>query len=1656
VPGPMISIGSVGVDVVPNAQGVYARLAAQLLPDVNRLGEQAGRQLGQRMQSGMARDGAQAGGSFGRAMRTRLEAALRALPNIRIGANTSEADADIQALRVRLETLTNRRIGIDIDAAAARAEAADIEEQLRRLGAAHPNVQVRVDTAAARAALAEFRSEVDRLSRTSVSPRIEVEGGFAQRLRAAVEAAQAQLPDITVDANTGTAAAQLQVLRGQLDALRNVRVGIDIDAATALARIADVQRRLDQVAAGDATADVRVDAAAASATLAAVQAQVDALDGDTARIDIDVSSAAAGLVRLTTLAAGIGPAIAPAAAGAAFGLGAFVSVLSAATIGVGAFAAAATPGLIGVGKAVQATTAANDALAAAQDKTARSSAAQAVAAQQQALAMAGAQASLAQAQRTAVQQVADAREQAARRMDQALDRINDADRQRTDALRDQERAEKALLDARRAAAEQLEDLRARQAGGALSERAAVIAVEKAQADLDAVKKSGAAADSLAAREAQLAYDEAAQRLQDQRRENKRLAEEAKSGSKGVAQAEQALAQAKERTAAASKAVRDAEVEARRTQAEGAKAVARAQQQGADAVAAAQRGVASAQLAAAAAAASSTEAMSAANTAVDKQARLLADLTPAQRSVYDAVLRLKDAFRQWGESLAPATMPLVVRAIDGLTRTLPGLTPLVLAAADGLDRLGDRAGAAFDNPFWDRFRDNLVANLPRAIESMGVTFGNVFAGMAGVINAFLPQTDAIGDSMEDATASFREWGQGLETSAGFKSFREFLAEDWPGVREAFADVGSALWQITRALAEVSPSAVLILQGVATAIENTPVWLIQALVDAFFAYRVALFAMAAAKVVYVGAMAIYTAGTVAATGATWALGTAIRAIPLVGLIAVILTLIGTFVLLMIQSESFRAKVVSVFREIGSWAMWLWDKAIGPAFRAIGAAAMWLWDNAIRPAFDGIMLGAKILAAVVAVVLFAPFLIAFQLLSAAAMFLWEQAIRPAFDGIAAGAVWLWDNALGPVARHIGESFQVLGGAAMWLWQEAIKPAFDGIGAGIKFVYDWFIKPPIDLAMAAFRKLGEWAKTLHDEWIKPWFDKVGAVVSTVTGGFEEAFRVAKDGIGRVWDEIKAKVAQPIDWVIDLVYNNGIVAVWNAVAKRVGLTELDEAPKIAGNYATGGIFPGYTPGRDVGFIGVSGGEAIIRPEGTRALGASWVHGLNAASRAGGVAGAQAFLSGGQDRYLGGFAFGGIVGDFLGDVKEKAKDIVRGLAADGVELMLKPVRALVNTLLPDSPDWMRMAKGVPMSLMDGFVDKVRGDDRAYLQASGSLSAMAALGWARSQAGKPYQWGGSGNPSWDCSGFMAAIAEVISGRSPRRLWTTFDFVGASAPNGWRQNADAPFRVGVSNLGVGHMAGTILGTNVESRGGDGVVVGPAARGADHPMFADRYGYLPSLGAAAGPAATGALGTWIAMALAATGTPPPGSLDAWTRGMATLVGRESGGNLLAVNTTDSNAARGTPSSGLAQVIGPTFAAYREPGLSNNIFDPVANLAASINYIKARYGDISKVQQADPNRPPKGYALGGIIPMRAYDSGGPLPPGLTLAYNGTGRTERVYTAPQNARLLSLAGRGEAAGGGSGPALHVEHFHAAANHDPRRIAEEVRGLARARGGRRG
>ena len=72
-----------------------------------------------------------------------------------------------------------------------------------------------------------------------------------------------------------------------------------------------------------------------------------------------------------------------------------------------------------------------------------------------------------------------------------------------------------------------------------------------------------------------------------------------------------------------------------------------------------------------------------------------------------------------------------------------------------------------------------------------------------------------------------------------------------------------------------------------------------------------------------------------------------------------------------------------------------------------------------------------------------------------------------------------------------------------------------------------------------------------------------------------------------------------------------------------------------------------------------------------------------------------------------------------------------------------------------------------------------------------------------------------------------------------------------------------------------------------------------------------------------------------------DALVSATTHRMNQESSGNEKAINLDDSNAAAGTPSKGLMQMVDATYQAYRDKGLVDDIWNGYSNLVSSMTYV-------------------------------------------------------------------------------------------------------------------
>jgi peptidoglycan hydrolase-like protein with peptidoglycan-binding domain len=125
------------------------------------------------------------------------------------------------------------------------------------------------------------------------------------------------------------------------------------------------------------------------------------------------------------------------------------------------------------------------------------------------------------------------------------------------------------------------------------------------------------------------------------------------------------------------------------------------------------------------------------------------------------------------------------------------------------------------------------------------------------------------------------------------------------------------------------------------------------------------------------------------------------------------------------------------------------------------------------------------------------------------------------------------------------------------------------------------------------------------------------------------------------------------------------------------------------------------------------------------------------------------------------------------------------------------------------------------------------------------------AGGRYLWGGVSRRGSDSSGFMSILLNSVQDRRDVyvRRFCTGNLGERAGDLGLRSGLgdEGDFNIGVrypfeSRCGIGHVAGTIGGLNVESRGGRGVLVGSLARGAASTLFLHHF-HFPIEGARQG---------------------------------------------------------------------------------------------------------------------------------------------------------------------------------------------------------------------
>lgn len=239
-------------------------------------------------------------------------------------------------------------------------------------------------------------------------------------------------------------------------------------------------------------------------------------------------------------------------------------------------------------------------------------------------------------------------------------------------------------------------------------------------------------------------------------------------------------------------------------------------------------------------------------------------------------------------------------------------------------------------------------------------------------------------------------------------------------------------------------------------------------------------------------------------------------------------------------------------------------------------------------------------------------------------------------------------------------------------------GLVVGVIYAYNHF-QTFRDIVNGAWNIIKDVSSFTWNNILKPIFDGFVWALNLVGQAFGGVVNWVRDNWGAIRDLAKA----PIQFVIDVVYNNGILPVWNGIASVFGLHQLGPV-----HLATGGVLPGYAPGRDSVPAMLSPGEGVLIPEAVQGLGPGFVHWANRTFSNGRVTGGP------------GFADGGIVGDIAGIFTDPLGTLKRIFGG--------PLNDSART--PGTGQLTEAVKGLPMAVINAAVDKAKALVKSAMDA----------------------------------------------------------------------------------------------------------------------------------------------------------------------------------------------------------------------------------------------------------------------------------------------------------------------------------------------------------
>jgi murein DD-endopeptidase MepM/ murein hydrolase activator NlpD len=544
-------------------------------------------------------------------------------------------------------------------------------------------------------------------------------------------------------------------------------------------------------------------------------------------------------------------------------------------------------------------------------------------------------------------------------------------------------------------------------------------------------------------------------------------------------------------------------------------------------------------------------------ALRKQAKdMLASLPVAERQLLNVLDDFEGKFRTFLRGVGPAVYGPMVKGINLVTSLFKPVTPLINAVGGAVEGLLDDLVRLSKGQGFRNMLAFFELTGPAAITHFGHIAGNIIKGIYFLFRGFAPFQGQFLSSFENMTARFARWSEGFGSSNQFRGFMRYAQKVLPDVRDLFIQLTQFVGRFIVALGPLGGMEIKILLAVLRGLNSLPPRVLQGIAIGITAVVVGL------KAWELGSKAVAVAQGVG-RAATWAFvgsmnaETGVRNRSAIAAVRQRVAIIAT---------SVASKTAAAASKVWAGAQWLLNAALA-------ANPLGLFIIGIAAVAAGLVIAYKKSTT-------------FRNIVNAAL----NAVKDAAHNVIG---WFTRSFVPFFTKTIPNAFQ-----STVSWVKRNWPVILAVLTGPIGLATLFISRHWDTITKAFKDGKNW---VTGTFKRAWNDVQGVIMNPLNnardaigrlfgrgGPIRSAFSDAVNGIKNIWSNLSGAVRAPIRYIVNTVFNKGIVPFVNRIPFIPGTLHTIGGFDVGGYTGRGGK---YEP---AGIVHRN--EHVIRSESTESV----------------------------------------------------------------------------------------------------------------------------------------------------------------------------------------------------------------------------------------------------------------------------------------------------------------------------------------------------------------------------------------------------------------------------------------------------------------------------